>query len=327
VLVASILRKGEDDVTQLYALRTIENICSQGGDWTSRFACQDVIGNLCYIYKATGKQESTRLIAGSCLVRLARFNPPSIQFVFEKLSFKDTVSVLVKGSSREQQISLNLLNMAILSSHTITNIGRHLVSLVEEKILVPGLLSLIEQGSEVLRGKSLVFVALICKNSRRWLPHFLCNAKLLSAVDRLVKEKDAFIQHCMEAFVQLVASTVPGILETVSGDILQMMGGKRHRPISALTGRNNTKSTAQLFPVILHLLGSSSFKHRVISSHVLLQLANLIKLLEAPFQVHVVYQTGWVLLYMHVFMFICLGAISLSNGVSLMHDLGSTRNL
>lgn len=285
-LVASILRKGEDDVTQLYALRTIENICSQGGDWTSRFASKDVVGNLCYIYKATGKQESTRLIAGSCLVRLARFHPSSIQFVFEKLLVKDTASAIIKGSPREQQISLNLLNMAILNSHAITNISRHLASLVEEKFFVPGLLSIIEQGTELLRGKALIFVALLCKSSRRWLPHFLCSAKLLSAVDRLVKEKDTFIQKCLEAFVQLVVSLVPGILETVCGDILQMMGGKRHGPIAALTGRSNSKSTAHLFPVILHLLGSS-FKYRVLSTHVLLQLANLIKLLEAPFQVHV----------------------------------------
>ncbi|OAY82064.1 Serine/threonine-protein kinase RUNKEL [Ananas comosus] len=92
-LVSSILRKGEDDLTQLYALRTIENICSQGGDWTSRFASQDVIGNLCYIYKATGKQESTRLIAGSCLVRLARFSPSCIHLMFEKLPGRDDFQI------------------------------------------------------------------------------------------------------------------------------------------------------------------------------------------------------------------------------------------
>ncbi|KAH8499904.1 hypothetical protein H0E87_015230 [Populus deltoides] len=89
-LVSSVLRKGEDDITQLYALRTIENICSQGGHWAGRFTSQDVISNICYIYRAAGKQESIRLTAGSCLVRLARFNPPSIQSVMEKLSFKDT---------------------------------------------------------------------------------------------------------------------------------------------------------------------------------------------------------------------------------------------
>ncbi|XP_020087263.1 serine/threonine-protein kinase RUNKEL isoform X2 [Ananas comosus] len=283
-LVSSILRKGEDDLTQLYALRTIENICSQGGDWTSRFASQDVIGNLCYIYKATGKQESTRLIAGSCLVRLARFSPSCIHLMFEKLPVKDISSALTKGNQREQQICLNLLNLAFLNSHAITNISRLMQSLAEEKLLVPGLLSLIDQGSEVLRGKALILIALLCKNSRRWLPHFLCNAKFLSVVDRLGKEKDGFISQCIESFVQLVISVVPGILDLVAGDVQQMMGSKRHGAIAALSGRGNPKSTVHLFPVILHLLGSSSFKHRVVSSHVMLQLANLTKLLEAPFQ-------------------------------------------
>ncbi|KAG2395804.1 Serine/threonine-protein kinase [Vigna angularis] len=125
-LVSSMLRKGEDDITQLYALRTIENICSQGGFWVGRLASQDVFSNLCYIYRAAGKQESMRLTAGSCLVRLVRFNPPSIQSVIEKLSFKDLASTLVKGSPREQQISLNLLNIAMLGSHLFTNIGRYL---------------------------------------------------------------------------------------------------------------------------------------------------------------------------------------------------------
>ncbi|KAM7488216.1 hypothetical protein LguiB_025700 [Lonicera macranthoides] len=93
-LVTSILRKGEDDITQLYALRTIENISSQGGYWASRFTSQDVISNLCYIFRAPGKQETMRLAAGSCLARLVRFNPPAIQQVIEKLLFKDTASAL-----------------------------------------------------------------------------------------------------------------------------------------------------------------------------------------------------------------------------------------
>ncbi|PKA51007.1 Serine/threonine-protein kinase TIO [Apostasia shenzhenica] len=284
-LVSSVLRKGEDDVTQLYALKTIENICSQGKDWTSRFASHDIIANISYIYRATSKLENTRLIAGSCLVRLAHFCPPCIQLILEKISIKDTASSLSKGSQRtprEKQICLNLLNMAILSSRVFSIIGRHLFPLVDE--LVPGLMLLIEQENVVLRGKTLIFVALLCKNSRRWLPQFLCNVKLLSTVDRLVKEKDPYLQQCIEAFVQLVSSTVPGILETVSGDIQQTMGGKRHVIATAMTGRSNTKSTSDLFPAVLHLLGSPSFKHRVVSSHVLIQLANLIKLLEVPFQ-------------------------------------------
>ncbi|KAG0453683.1 hypothetical protein HPP92_024987 [Vanilla planifolia] len=284
-LVSSILRKGEDDIAQLYALRTIENICSQGEEWASRFANQDVIGNLCYIYKATSKQESTRLIAGSCLVRIAYFHVPIIQLIFEKLSIKDIASSLIKSSqctTREKQICINLLNLAILSNQLSSVIARNLFSMLND--LVSGLIVLIEQGNEILRGKTLVLLGLICKKSRRWLPQFLCNAKLLSAIDRLTKEKDDFLQPCLNAFVQLVSSTVPEMLDAVSEDIQQIMGGKRHGFVPTVTARTNSKSTSDLFPVILHLLGSSSFKHRIVNYQVLVQLANLLKLLEASFQ-------------------------------------------
>ncbi|XP_019439730.1 PREDICTED: serine/threonine-protein kinase RUNKEL-like isoform X2 [Lupinus angustifolius] len=282
--VSSMLRKGEDDLTQLYALRTVENVCSQGGTWVGRLSSQDVISNLCYIYRAAGKQESMRLTAGSCLVRLVRFNPASIQSVMDKLSFKDLASALVKGSPREQQISLNILNMAMLGSHMFTNIGRHLLPLTEDKNLIQCLLAFVEQGSEVLKGKSLVLVALLCKHGRRWLSHFFCSQKLLSVVDRLGKEKDVYVRQCLDAFVHVVTSTIPGLLDTITGDIQQMMGGRRQGHISALASRSAPKTNIHLFPVVLHLLGSSILKHRVVTPQVLRQLANLIKLVETPFQ-------------------------------------------
>ncbi|CAL0334651.1 unnamed protein product [Lupinus luteus] len=276
--------QGEDDLTQLYALRTVENVCSQGGTWVGRLSSQDVISNLCYIYRAAGKQESMRLTAGSCLVRLVHFNPPSIQSVMEKLSFKDLASALVKGSPREQQISLNILNMAMLGSHMIPNIGRHLLPLIEDKNLTQSLLAFVEHGSEVLKGKALVLVALLCKHGRRWLSHFFCSQKLLSMVDRLGKEKDAYVRQCLDAFVHVVASTIPGLLDTIAGDIQQMMGGRRQGHISALANRSAPKANIHLFPVVLHLLGSSILKHKVVTPQVLRQLANVIKLVETPFQ-------------------------------------------
>ncbi|GMJ02032.1 RUNKEL, EMBRYO DEFECTIVE 3013 [Hibiscus trionum] len=283
-LVSSVLRKGEDDMIQLYALRTIENICSQGGYWAARFTSQDIISNLCYIYKAVGKQESMRLTAGSCLVRLVRFNPHIIQSVTDKLSLKDIASALVKGSPREQQISLNLLNVVMLGSHSFSNIGRYLQQLSEDKNLVPNLVSLIEQGSEVLRGKALVSVALLCKNGKRWLLQFFCNSRLLPTVDRLAKEKDNYLKHCLNSFLNEVASTVPSLLDGITGDIQQMMGGKRHGQISALTSRAAPKNNIHLFPVVLHLLENSSFKNRLVSHQFLRQLANLIQVVETPFQ-------------------------------------------
>uniref|UniRef100_A0A1J3D2H2 non-specific serine/threonine protein kinase n=1 Tax=Noccaea caerulescens TaxID=107243 RepID=A0A1J3D2H2_NOCCA len=283
-LVSSVLRKGEDGLTQLYALRTIENICSQGAYWATRFSSQDLISNLCYIYKAAGKQESMRQTAGSCLVRLARFNPLCIQTVVEKLSLKEIASSFVKGSAREQQLCLNLLNMAMIGSHTFTSFGRHLVTLTEEKNLFPSLLSIIEQGTEVLRGKALLFVALLSKNSRRWLTNFFCNARFLPVVDRLAKDKDSYVQQCLEAFVNAIASIIPGLLDTITNDIQQLMTGRRHGPVSPLNSRSALKTNAHLFPVVLHLLGSSSFKNKMVTPQVLRQLANLTKLVEATFQ-------------------------------------------
>ncbi|KAF8094565.1 hypothetical protein N665_0359s0009 [Sinapis alba] len=283
-LVTSILRKGEDDLTQLYALRTIENICSQGAYWATRFSSQDLISNLCYIYRAVGKQESMRQTAGSCLVRLARFNPPCIQTIVEKLSLKEIASSFVKGSAREQQICLNLLNMAMIGSHTFPSFGRHLVTLAEEKNLFPSLVSIIEQGTEVLRGKAVLFVALLCKNSRRWLTNFFCNTRFLPVVDRLAKEKDSYVQQCLEAFVNVIASIIPGLLDTITSDIQQLMTGRRHGPGSTLNNRAAHKTNAHLFPVVLHLLGSSSFKNKLVTQQILRQLANLTKLVEASFQ-------------------------------------------
>ncbi|KAF8017046.1 hypothetical protein BT93_H2299 [Corymbia citriodora subsp. variegata] len=283
-LVTSILRKGEDDMTQLYALRTIENICSQGGYWAARFTSQDVINNLCYIYKASGKPESMRLTAGSCLVRLVRFNPPSIQSVLGKLSCKDMTSALVKGGPREQQICLNLLIMTMTRSNMLTNSGRHLLPIAEDKNLVLCLISLIEQGPEVIKGKALVLVALLCKNSRKWLFQLFYNMRLISIVDRLTKEKDSFVQQCLNASVHVVASTIPNLLETLMADIQQMMGGRRHGPMSPLTGRAAQKTNNHLFPVILNLLGSPYFKHKVATHQVRHQLANIVKLMENPFQ-------------------------------------------
>lgn len=281
-LVSSLLRKGEDDLTQLYALRTIENVCSQGGQWSSRFTSQDVISDLGYIFKAAGKQESMRLTAGSCLVRLVRFNPPIIQQVIGKLPFRDIASALVKGSPRGQQICLNLLNKAFIESHMCINFERHVLSLVEEKNLIPCLVSLVEQGSEVLKGKALVFVALLCKNGKRWLPHFFCNARLLSAVDRLVKEKDSYVQLCLNAFVHVVASTIPSFLEVITGDIQQILGARQVG--IPLRGRATPRTNFHLFPVVYNLLGSSSFKRRLVTKQVVQQLATLIKLVESPFQ-------------------------------------------
>ncbi|KAK8950309.1 Mitogen-activated protein kinase kinase kinase 2 [Platanthera guangdongensis] len=190
-LVSSMLRKGEDDAVQLYALKTIDNLCSQGEEWTSRFASHDAIGNLSYIYKATSKQETTRLIAGSCLVRLAHFSPLSIQSIFEKLSVKDTASSVIKSTqAREKQICLTLLNMAILSGHLLSSMLRHemqgrddfqitLLRILEAVTEEP---SAILDDPQFFTGRVLPGLATLYKGNRDGDARFLCLKILFDVV-------------------------------------------------------------------------------------------------------------------------------------------------
>ena len=40
-----LLKPAEDEIAQHYAVKTVENICSQGGEWAAKFANQDVVFN------------------------------------------------------------------------------------------------------------------------------------------------------------------------------------------------------------------------------------------------------------------------------------------
>ncbi|MCO5588972.1 hypothetical protein L7F22_042936 [Adiantum nelumboides] len=286
-LVASILRKGEDDITQHYALKTIENISSQGGEWSARFTNHAVLENLCYIFKASAKQESVRLSAGSCLVRLLRFSSSAISLVLDKLILKDLAMGLTKGNPREQQVNINLLNMCLMGNAS-SSINKQLASLLEEKTLISALLSMLEQSTEVLRGKSSVCAALLCKVNRRWLAA-LCGGKLLAVIERLSKEKDSYAKQCIDALIQSIVEVVPNILESIGSDVQQLANGKRLATGIAHTtpqsGRSQSRNSLYLFSVALHLFESPVFKEKTVNGQVLKQLAGFLNSLQvASFQ-------------------------------------------
>ncbi|KAK6803264.1 hypothetical protein RDI58_001048 [Solanum bulbocastanum] len=154
--------------------------------------------------------------------------------------------------------------MTLLESDTLPRVGRYLLALVEDKNLFLNLLTLIEQGSAVLKGKALIFVALLCMNGKRWLPLFFCNAKLLSTVDRLVKKKDDVVKYCLDSLGMVAASTGPSLLEGISRDIGQLKSGKHRGQIINVTSSNSFKNSMHLFLVVLDLLGYDSLKRRLL---------------------------------------------------------------
>lgn len=71
--VVRLLRDREDEVAVHYAVKTVENICSQGGEWAARFANQDVVYSLVQIINGQGRGEQLRATAASTLARLLRW--------------------------------------------------------------------------------------------------------------------------------------------------------------------------------------------------------------------------------------------------------------
>ncbi|KAK4845862.1 hypothetical protein QYF36_009956 [Acer negundo] len=156
-----------------------------------------------------------------------------------------------------------------------TFIQGNIINSVEDKNMIYSLVSLIERRSEVLKGKALLFVAFLCKNEKRCMLHFLWNARLLPIVYSLEEEMDSFVQQCLDVYVHVMVSIIPGLLDTITRDVQQKMGGRRHREISTHTNRAAPKTNLHLFPIILHLLGSSSFKNRVALNFVLYLISHL----------------------------------------------------
>lgn len=138
---------------------------------------------------------------------------------------------------------------------------------------------MIFQGPEILRGKAFVCAALLCKINRRWLPS-LCNAKLLPAVERLAKEKDPYVQQCIQALVQTVVSVVPTILESITADISQLASGRRTPGPGSSPARGTPRSSLPLFPVVLNLMNSPTFRSQMVDGPLLERLASSLKLLE-----------------------------------------------
>ena len=52
--VVRLLKPAEDEIAQHYAVKTIENIASQGGQWAAKFANQDVVYSLVQVGGGAG---------------------------------------------------------------------------------------------------------------------------------------------------------------------------------------------------------------------------------------------------------------------------------
>ena len=328
--ITRMLRAGEDEIAQHYAVKTIENIVSHGGEWAAKFASAEVTAALVTIMTGA-KGEQLRGTAASTLSRAARSAPAVVQLVLDRYGINLLVTGLRDPSAKVQQASLNLLNRGLgdLGARARAALA------AEDKSgsLLPTLVGLLERGSAVLRGKALLTLALLFRLHRRWLLA-ACGTKLLALVDRLQKDKEPYLQSCMDALVNTVVTLMPKVNEAILAEVDRLAvgsaasragatnererGGANERGSNAY-GRPGSNSSSSgggggwsagetpstpgghskpgavlaLFPVLIHLLGSTAFRPRVCDAALL---ADVAKYLHAaagsPFPGHQEFRGG-----------------------------------
>lgn len=130
-LVLRLLKPQEDEIAQHYAVKTVENICSQGGDWASKFANTDVAFNLIQIYNS-GRGEGLKATTASTLSRLLRYvshlNQVFVESVFDCVQsdhFQDVHKWHVNSVEHRHSAHLNftpsnhvLLHLCIQTNYT-----------------------------------------------------------------------------------------------------------------------------------------------------------------------------------------------------------------
>ena len=75
---------------QHYAVKAIENIGSQAGEWAKRFASSEVVSYLVTIWQGS-KNDNVRSTAASTLSRLMRHSPTLLGPTLEKYSLKPVI--------------------------------------------------------------------------------------------------------------------------------------------------------------------------------------------------------------------------------------------
>ena len=181
----------------------------------------------------------------------------------------------------------------------------------DKTALLPTLVGLLERGSAVLRGKALLTLALLFRLHPRWLLA-ACQTKLLPLIDRLQKDKEPYLERCLEACVGVVVALAPKVNEAVLSEIDRLTGstasavgrpgsaggwgwggdgGGGTRPgsrggggggapgrISTPPGgeRNKPGPALSLFPILVHLLGSAVMRPRICDARMLADVASFL---------------------------------------------------
>eukprot|EP01025_Chloroclados_australasicus_P038646 TRINITY_DN398_c1_g1_i10.p1 TRINITY_DN398_c1_g1~~TRINITY_DN398_c1_g1_i10.p1 ORF type:complete len:1216 (-),score=117.54 TRINITY_DN398_c1_g1_i10:293-3940(-) len=272
-VLLKLLRPSEDECAQHYAVKAIENLVTQGGDWAAKFSIQEVVNNLMQIY-VSGKNEHLKATAASACYRVLRFSPDLVQPAVERVGVRLILKSLKDGNTRIQVSMINILNLALPDLSTRAKAG-----MVDEQSLVPSLIHLLGNASAVLRAKAMITIALLCRQNTKFLVDF-CNLKLLLLLQRLATDENSYVQECLDALKKELHILVPKICELVSLELDQL--ARRLYSSNGNSVRPGQRSQLSQIGILSHFLSSSMFREVASSPQVIKQLASFIRITAQP---------------------------------------------
>lgn len=261
--VVRLLKPGEDEVCQHYAVKTIENICSQGGEWASKFAVQDTLVGLMGIYSST-KTENVKATAASTLSRLLRSSPGMLSGVLERWGRPLLLTGLADSSSKVQVAAVNILNQALSQPEAAPKLAG---LLSQEQGLLPAAMGLLDHSLPLLRAKAVISIVLLCRLSPHWLLE-CCQQKLVLHMERLTRDKDTYTQDAVALLRQEMSGAVKHVCSGVA-DQLASLNSKR-------SSSSSGGASLEQLQVVLHLVTSPFFRPAVVDGQLVQMLAGFL---------------------------------------------------
>ncbi|WIA17198.1 hypothetical protein OEZ85_014081 [Tetradesmus obliquus] len=261
--VVRLLKPGEDEVCQHYAVKTIENICSQGGEWASKFAVQDTLVGLMGIYSST-KTENVKATAASTLSRMLRSSPGMLSGVLERWGRPLLLTGLADSSSKVQVAAVNILNQALSQPEAAPKLAG---LLSQEQGLLPAAMGLLDHSLPLLRAKAVISIVLLCRLSPHWLLE-CCQQKLVLHMERLTRDKDTYTQDAVALLRQEMSGAVKHVCSGVA-DQLASLNSKR-------SSSSSGGASLEQLQVVLHLVTSPFFRPAVVDGQLVQMLAGFL---------------------------------------------------
>uniref|UniRef100_A0A8C3BEQ1 Unc-51 like kinase 4 n=1 Tax=Cairina moschata TaxID=8855 RepID=A0A8C3BEQ1_CAIMO len=271
------LREGEDRVVNHLAAKIIENVCTTLSCYAQGFITGEIGPVLWYLFTHS-TVDSLKITAISALCRITRCSPNAFQSVIEKVGLTAVLNSLATGICKIQQYMLTMFS-AMLSC------GIHLQRLIQEKEFVTTITRLLESPSTFIRAKAFLVLLQVLINNREMLL-LSCQARLVMYIERDSRKTtpgkeqqsgNEYLSKCLDLLIYHIVRELPGIL----GDILNALTNVSGRKHPSTLQAKQLKMCLPMMPVVLHLVTSQVFRHRIVTEEFLFNCGTLLNFIRS----------------------------------------------